>query len=84
MLRFKPKDRKARARPRRRCAYLGTDERAGRDYFLSGPHDFHIRCGMPPAPAPFAAGGCREVSSSCAPLVAFNRQQKALRHKEEF
>ena len=79
MLRFKPKDRKARARPRRRCAYLGTDEGAGRDYFLSGPHVFHIRCGPPPA----RAEGRRETSSSCAPLVAFNRQQKALRHKEE-
>lgn len=48
MLRLKPRNRKVRAGPRRRYAYLGTDEGAGRDYFLSGPHVLFVRCGTAP------------------------------------
>lgn len=82
MLRFKPKDRKARAGPRRGCAYLGTDERAGRDYFLSGPHVYFVGTASPGAPLPSGAGGHRGASP-CVPLAAYNRQQKALRRPAE-
>ena len=79
MLRFKPKDRKARAGPRRGSAYLGTDEGAGRDYFLSGPLVFFVRYAThPAAPPPFGPGGRREAPP-CAPLAAYNRQHKAIR-----
>ena len=78
MFRFKPKDRKARAGPRRGSAYLGTDERAGRDYFLSGPHVYFVGTAPPGAPPPSGAGGHR-TASPCVRLAAYNRQQKALR-----
>ena len=81
MIRFEPKDRKARAGPRCGYAYLGADERAGRDYFLSGPHVFYVRT-TPPAPPTFGAGG-RRAASPCAPLAAYNRQKKSLRHPIE-
>jgi hypothetical protein len=82
MLRLKPKAPKARVGPHRRCAYLGTDERAGRDYFLSGPHVFYVRCGTSPASPTFGAGG-RRAASPCAPLAAYNRQKKSLRRPAE-
>ena len=81
MLRLKPKAPKARSGPHRRCACLGTDERAGRDYFLSDPHVFYVRT-TPPAPPTFGAGG-RRVASPCAPLAAYNRQKKSLLHPAE-
>ncbi len=74
MLRTKPRDRKVRAGgPGRRSAYLGTDERSGRDYFLSGPHVFHVRA------SPASVVGGRHVTCPCAPLAAYNRLSKTLR-----
>ena len=78
MIRFEPKDRKARAGPRCGYAYLGADERAGRDYFLSGPHVFFVGTAPPGAPPPSGAGGHR-AASPCVPLAAYNRQHKAIK-----